>query len=235
MAQGAFIVFRDEKDPRDIHFKLASEGNAPVPGDQLTLRDEIDKTLTVLRGIFPPNDQRFEEYFRPLLSLAQAGLVGNAAQPELAQRALMTLKEQIVAREAGRIKNQYMKRLGLRAVMLGAPALALAVGLSFLASWLETARSFLVLWSGCMAGVWLSFGARKTVLKFEELHIPEEDRLEPIVRLCFGGLLTVIIGLLFSTKAVVITLGSVESWHFVKNSELAVVHPANLDSQGLGF
>jgi hypothetical protein len=55
-----------------------------------------------------------------------------------------------------------------------------------------------------MAGVRLSFGARKTSIRFEDLHILEEDRLEPLVRLVFAGLLTLVLALLFSTQAVTI-------------------------------
>lgn len=62
---------------------------------------------------------------------------------------------------------------------------------------------------GCVAGVWLSFGARKTILKFEDLNIPEEDRLDPPIRIFSASLLTVILGLLFSTGALAVTVGKI--------------------------
>jgi hypothetical protein len=66
---------------------------------------------------------------------------------------------------------------------------------------------FFALWSGCMAGVWLSFGARKATFKFEDLHIPEQDRLAPVIRLFFVGLLTIILGFAFSVGAVAVNIG----------------------------
>ena len=74
-----------------------------------------------------------------------------------------------------------------------------------------------------MAGVWLSFGARKRHFKFEDLQILEQDLLEPFVRLFFTGLLTLVLGLLLSTKILVIALGSVESWQFTQDSSLALL------------
>lgn len=220
MPKGTFKVFRDTGNPRDINFQVA-EGTASVPEEQLALRDEIDRTLVVLRTIFPEDDRRFESYFVPLLSLAQAGLVGDAAQPELALRALTQLQQQVVAREGGRIKNHYMKELGAKALIIGAPAIA--IGLVLASPLLEQRAlgNFLVLWSGSMAGVWLSFGTRKGALQFYDLHIPEEDRLEPTVRLFFSGLITLVVGLLFSTRAVQVTVGSVQSWQFTDSSQLA--------------
>lgn len=222
MEKGAFIVFRDTKDPKDIHFKVLSE-DTQIPEEQLNLRDEVDKVLVVLRMLFPDeNDARFEEYFRLLLSLAQTGLVGDGAQPKLAVRALLTLKNEIVDREAGRVKNKYMKNLGKKALWMGGPTFLVALVLNWLGAQLQL-QSFLFLWSGCMAGVWLSFGARKTRLRFEDLHVLEGDRLEPVVRLIFAGLLTVIFGLLFSTGAVVVKVGALTTADFTRNLQIALL------------
>src|SRR5438477_3608612 len=111
---GAFSVYRDEHNPRDIHFEMQV---VDVPREQLDLRDEIAAALTVLR-IIVTDELRFEEYFRSLLSLSQAGLVGQTANPDLAARALNDLKQDVTARETGRIKNQYMQALGIRAALL---------------------------------------------------------------------------------------------------------------------
>ena len=225
---GAFIVFQDEQDPRDIHFKIGG-GSLPVPKEQLDLKTDIESVLTVMRIIFP-DDKDFSHYFRPLLSLAQAGLVGEHARPSVAAGALAALKNEITAREAGKIKNRYMKDLGVKAAALATIALAGAVGirgvLAYKQSQLPSAiqfANFLFLWAGCMAGVWLSFGARKTVFRFEDLHIPEEDRLEPFVRLFFAGLLTVIIGLIFTLKAVVVQLGGISSVSIIDSVRVSLL------------
>ena len=74
-----------------------------------------------------------------------------------------------------------------------------------------------------MAGVWLSFGARKATFRFEDLHIPEQDRLEPMIRLFFAGLLTVILGLLFSVNAVSLTVGSITTSEINSNFRVALL------------
>jgi hypothetical protein len=71
--------------------------------------------------------------------------------------------------------------------------------------------NFLYLWSGCMTGVWLSFGIRRPTLQFFELHIPEPDLLHPLMRLLFAGLLTVIISLLLVSKAISIGIGGIST------------------------
>jgi hypothetical protein len=226
---GVFVVSRDSEDRRDIRFELRFDGG-PTPKEQLGLKADIESVLTSLRMLFP-DEKDFEIYFRPLLSLAQAGLVGDHAQPEVAAGALTALKNEITAREGGKIKNRYMRTLGQRALYVGAPPLIIAV-VSYACThffWpahrqnLDVLNNFLFLWSGCMAGVWLSFGARKTFLRFEDLHILEEDRLEPTIRLIFAGLLTVIVGLFFSLKVLTVNFGSINTDQINVSVKLALL------------
>lgn len=223
MTKGAFRVFRDPDNPRDINFQVASGDNSSVPEEQLSLRNEVDQSLTVLRMMFPSGGERFEDYFRQLLSLSQTGLVGDSPNPKLASHALLVLKERIVAQEGGRIKNQYMKQLGIKASILGIPIFIIAMLCKFFIQNMDEISNFLFLWAGAMVGVWLSFGARKVLLRFEDLHILEQDRLEPFVRLLFTGFLTIAIGLLFSTKMLVVNIGSVETWQFSSDTKLALL------------
>ena len=206
--KGYFIVCRDEANDMDIRFQQISlDDGEVIPDLQLELRDQIDSALTTIRILFADQHERFDEYFRPLLSLAQLGLVGKSANPSLAQRALDSLKFEIVSREGGAIKNGYMKKLGQASLLLGLPAIFLGILIREYTTDLDTLGCFLFLWSGCMAGVWLSFGARKIQISFDELGILEQDRLSPAIRLVFAGLLTMIIGLLVATEAVVLQLG----------------------------
>lgn len=222
MAKGTFIVAQDPKNSKDILFQVASGDVKEIPEDQLILRDEIDRALTVIRAAFRDDENRFNHYFRQLLSLAQTGLVGDAAQPEFARRALIVLKNDIVASEGSAIKNRYMKALGFRALTLAIPGIAWALGAFFLSGSIVVSN-FGLLWASCMSGVWLSFGARKTVIEFEHLHVLEEDMLEPYVRLAFAGLLTIIIGLLFSTRAVTVTMGSLTSADIVSRYDVTIL------------
>src|SRR2546422_3393192 len=124
MSRGRFRVYQDKDDSKDIHFEVAPEADAgPIPPDQLELKDEVERSLTVLRTIFSDSDLHFNSYFRQLLSLAQTGLVGDYADPLVARQALRTLKYDVTIREGGRIKNKYMKLLGVWAFAVGIPSL----------------------------------------------------------------------------------------------------------------
>jgi hypothetical protein len=68
---------------------------------------------------------------------------------------------------------------------------------------------FLLLWIGCFAGVWLSYGIRKTTFSLADLTRSDDDRLEPQIRLVFAGLLTMLIGMLFALGLVELSVGSV--------------------------
>lgn len=206
---GAFRVYPEPDDPRDIRFEICAGSVGDIPPAQLELRDQCQAALTVIR-IICPDDRKFREYFNHLVSLAQAGLVGDTANPELAQRALEGLREDVTAREAGRIKNAYMKKLGYCA-LLGVIAFSiLAAGLEWRGAGIWP-RNLAVFEIGAMLGVWLSFGTRKPILKFEELHILEEDRLEPVVRLVFAGILAAALALVFYLRVVDVTLGSLST------------------------
>jgi len=200
---GAFRVYQDPKNDRDIFFEVQA---AEVPREQLELRDQVASALSVVR-IIAPDKTRFEEYYRSLLSLAQAGLVGPTANPDLSMRALAEFKLDVTAREAGRIKNQYMKNLGMWALLVCLILLAIRAGLRRCFGDGTFIENLLVFEMGTMAGVWLSFGTRKPIISFDSLHILEEDRLEPIVRLLFAGLLALIIALGFYLKVATVKLG----------------------------
>lgn len=222
MAKGLFIVSRDKDNPRDILFNTRNGITELDDEDQLSLRDEIDRTLAVLRLLFKDDEVSFNYYFNPILSLAQAGLVGDSAAPKVAKRALTELKNEIVDREGGKVKNRYMRELGKKALLLGLPTFIVATILFFFQT-LPTQAAFLFLWSGCMAGVWLSFGVRKTILKYEDLGVIEEDRLEPTIRLIFTGLLTILIGLLLSTEVIKINIGLVSTTSFINDIRVSIL------------
>jgi hypothetical protein len=218
---GAFRVYQEPNDARDIRFEvcLGSDGN--IPQEQLELRDQCHAALTVVR-IICPDEKRFREYFDHLLGLAQAGLVGDTANPELAMRALEELKQDITAREAGRIKNAYMKKLGFWAA-IGVVMLAATWGLL---RWIGVGvwpKNLAVFEIGTMLGVWLSFGTRKPTLKFEELHILEDDRLEPVVRIAFAGILAATLALIFYLHVVDVKLGALSTERIADNPWVALL------------
>jgi len=219
--KGRFRVYEEPADSRDIRFEIAPNSSDEIPTEQLGLRDECQAALTVIR-IICPEERKFREYFNHLLSLAQTGLVGDTANPELARRALEGLQQDITAREAGRIKNAYMKKLGYIA---GAGAILFAAVLlvlrwSQVGSWPQNLAIFEM---GTMLGVWLSFGTRKPILKFDDLHILEEDRLEPVVRLIFAGILAGTVALVFYLRVVTLTLGAINTDQIANNAWAALL------------
>ena len=195
----------------------------PIPENQQSLLKEIGEASTVLQSLFPQGDNRFDRYNRRLLLLAQLGLAGPQAQPDLAYDNLRLLRQDIVAHEGGSVKNRYMKTLGTRALAIGIVSTILALVFRYGFSGQMILSNFCFLWTACMAGVWLSFGARKLTLEFESLHIPEKDRLEPFIRLVFAGLLTLLVGLLFSTGVVSVQLGDINTTELNDNVRLALL------------
>lgn len=219
--RGRFRVCQEPEDSRDIRFEIAPDSTDEIPAEQLNLRDECQAALTVIR-IICPDERKFREYFNHLLSLAQAGLVGDTANPELALRALDGLKQDITAREAGRIKNTYMKKLGYCAAV-GVALLGAVLWTLFLCRAGMWPQDLAIFEMGTMLGVWLSFGTRKPVLKFEDLHILEEDRLEPVVRLVFAAILAGTVALVFYLRVVTLTLGALTTDQIASNGWAALL------------
>jgi hypothetical protein len=228
MAAGAFVVGRDnEESPRDIVFHIAANYPGEIPQDQLELVGQVARTLTVLRALYVDGKSQFPEYFSRILSLSRAGTVGSTAQPSLALSDLAVIRDEILFREGARVKNRHMMILGRWAVLLGLPGAVvwsvsrsvpdlgypLMMGLG----------SFGLLWMGCMGGVWLSFGARKQAFSFEDLGRPEQDFVQPGLRLVFAGLLTVILGLLFVTGAVAVKVGAVSTDALLANDAVSLL------------
>lgn len=220
MTQGCFKVFRSEHDPHDIHFAVIEGAPNPIPEDQATLQREVSKTATILRTMFDGDDDRFNRYFPSLLALAQLGLVGKEAQVKLALQALESLRNTLLEQEGGRVKNEYMRKLGVSALIFG--AVPLLLGLTLYPTYKYVSVTLLV-WGGCMAGCWLSFGLRKVVLEVEDLHRLEDDRVEPNLRLIFTGLLSLVILLMFLTGFSEVTVGFFSTSELLSDRYVAVL------------
>lgn len=232
MEKGAYLVHQNPDNNKDIVFSVKPDYQNKVPEIQQKLHLEIEKTLVVLEMLFEKDEKSFGLYFNQLLSLAQAGLVGDNAQPTIAINALQQFKKEIVDKKSGEVKNNYFKILGLKALKLGIIPLIVGLVIIILYYYFPTRpelgklyvfSNFLFIWSSCMLGVWLSFGARKTILTFEDLNILEEDRLEPIMRLLFAGSITMIFSLLFFTEAMTIELGNISTKSIADNTIVAII------------
>jgi len=162
---------------------------------------------------FPKQRNKFDEYFSTLANLARAAV--GQDQVRLGRLALPAFQSEIVTRESGPVKNAYIRRLGLWALFFGALAtvayLYCRYGFTSAVPELHRFREFFSMLAGCFLGTWLSFSIRRVQLTFDDLARLEQDLLDPSIRLLFVGGLTIVVGLLLATKAVVITVGGFNS------------------------
>ncbi len=223
MSRGAFIVTVDDSAPAEIHFEMRGGDIAAVPESQLGLMDEINRMLRAIRAVFSSSGEDFDRYRRELFVLAKAGLEGDNAQPGLARRALEVFRDQLTAQVMNGLKNDYLLRLGVRALILGVPPLVIALLMNTLFREHQQWTNFLFVWVGCQAGTWLSFGARRLRLRLDDVQIGGGSLFEPWARLIFAGVCSLAVGVLFSTKTVVLGIGPMETWRFVEHPEIAAL------------
>jgi hypothetical protein len=232
MENGAYIVRENDKIPHDINFSIKPEV-MQVPELQQKLQMSIEQTLMIIRKLFKGENEKsnLDNYFAQLLSLAQAGLVVVNAQPTIAMNALLQLRAEIVDLKSGEIKNNYFKTLGMQALWLTSIPIIIALSVKALYYYLEVPTinqlsvfsNYIYVWCGTMLGIWISFGARKTILTFEELTTIEEDRLEPLMRLLFIGSISMVFAVLFYKQAISIKIGTISSADIEHDSFVGII------------
>ncbi|WP_394665467.1 hypothetical protein [uncultured Chryseobacterium sp.] len=231
MEKGCYNVNKNDEIPFDIVFSIKT-GISQVTENQQKLHLEIEKTLVVVRKLFENSPIELQHYFSQLLTLAQAGLTPeDNAQPTISLNALQQLKAELIDKKSGEVKNAYFKTLGIKAFYLGSPILIFCFVIKILYYFTESDvinnlsifSNFLFIWCSSLLGVWLSFGARKTTLTFEELTTIEEDRLEPALRLVFVGIISIIFALLFYKKAIVLEIGQISTKEVATDSFTAII------------
>jgi hypothetical protein len=207
-----YILERETEDGTlDIDFQVV---NPNCPPGQRAIKQEIERDLSTINSLYasPKDRRKATEAFKKLIAIARVGLVGRNASPEIAADALRAFEADVVNREAGPVKNAYMRKLGMWAARLGGAALILFFFCDMFPQvpfkQVVAYKYFFVLWSGCMVGTWASFASRRVTLGFHDLVALEEDRVEPALRLLFAGTLTMILGLVFSTGMADIEIGS---------------------------
>lgn len=210
----------------DINFRVF-KSNAPQ--DQRELKGEAERALTIIKALYrKPDDQsKLNEAIAKLVALCQVGLVGPNASPAVAMDALRALEADIVEREAGPIKNQYMRKLGGWALGFGASGMAAYLLCQHFPSIpfeeFHRYRTVFLVWAGSMAGAWASFASRKVTLSFVDLVALEEDRIEPPLRLLFTGTLTTILALVFATGVADVEVGSFKASSLVHSGTVALL------------
>ncbi|MCR6515312.1 hypothetical protein M4I33_10575 [Clostridium sp. LY3-2] len=210
MAIGCFYVSKNEDIEYDIVFaKNDSACNGEIPEEQVKVYEMSEDIVEVIKSLINSSKQKKDEYFEKLLSNTQVGLVGENAQPEIALKGLKKLKVEMVASESGRIKNYYMMKLGMIALSL----ICLSGFIVFIINNMHIfyLNKYFFVFQGAMVGAWISFGARKVELKFEELSKIEVDLLNPLLRLIFIGICSIVLYLFFSCGIISFKVGSFTS------------------------
>lgn len=225
--------------PKDIYFRWLRQG---CPPELHALKSDIERTLIALRIIYLAKAEemerkaqrswlqhkrqhheaqaqalrsRFDEAFTKLLYLARLGLNGKEPAVAEARAALLMLHAETLDQEGGRIKNDYMRRLGVCALVLALPLAALFVlfeavpGLAI--DLVQRNRTLLLVFASCAIGAWASFASRKVVLNFQDLANLEDDRLNPWMRLAFTNAMTGFLTLVLVTGMAAVSVGSFDS------------------------
>jgi hypothetical protein len=199
-----------------------SQDDGVTPDDQLKLAAEVRSTLRVVQGLFDRHPEHARNHFQQLVAIARTGLTGRIVQPAAALKSLRDLQDEILVEVAARVKTAYMFDLGRPAAAIAgiAAVVALLAPAVSRISWVRVPGGLLtgqqlsnlgILVAGCATGVWLSFGARKPMLTFDDLKVIERDGLGPKTRLAFAILLTIMVALLFAAKILVVDVGSLNT------------------------
>lgn len=208
---GFFVVHANDSEKFDIKCQLHPDNaKRTIPSEQEMLYIEVESTNNVIKSLHNTKDEIKTKYFNKLLSLAQAGLVGETAQPDLAFKSLNKLKDEIILVEGQRIKNDYMKKLGVNVVVLCCISLLLYLILRCIDE-NKIILMYFLSFNGALVGTWISFGARKFNITFEQLSLLEEDMMNPWIRLLFIGVCSIIFLLFLNTQIISIGLGEIST------------------------
>lgn len=226
------IVPRDGDERRLVNFDIGEGETTPEEADLMrsikTTETVIDIVLkrprlsAVMRRRYAWWRARHTYYVGQLVDIGRIGLTERNQQ--LAKVNLASLQENFVAQQAEAVKNRYVRRLGLWAVfwillnaisyilicryLAPSPRVA-AVDASygFLADIAWRFRNFFLLAIGAALGAWLAFLFQRPTLRFADLVQLDENLLRPFMRVIFTIVLGTVVGLLFWTGMLLISIG----------------------------
>lgn len=218
--KGYFVVCSNQNEQFDINCSLHPEyAKETVPIEQETLYVDVESTNNVIKSLNNTKDEVKTKYFNKLLSLAQAGLVGETAQPRLASKSLDKLKDEMILIEGRRIKNDYMKKLGIKAFIFA----MISFSVYLICQYYEILQNFsmyCLAFIGALLGTWISFGARKFNITFEQLSLLEEDMMEPSLRLIYIGVCAIVFMLFLNTQLINFSIGDVSTLAIKESYEI---------------
>ncbi len=220
---GFFVVSENLNEPFDIKCELRHNIEGDVPEIQSKLYCEVESTCNTIKALENTSEDIKRKYFNKLLSLAQVGLVPEKnAQPQMALLSLEKLRLEMVLVEGKRIKNNYMKNLGIFALLLSF-LVSIAMVIAYRCSHNYAFCMIGYTWFGAMVGTWISFGARKFELKFEDLCCIEKDMLGPVIRLIYIGVCALVFELFLICGVVSIKLGNITTESIRNSAEVQML------------
>lgn len=222
-AKGFFIVELDETTMVDIIFKVISS-DEEIPAELIELWHDAEYTNMIIKKLKDTDSGVKEGYVKELLKLSKVGLEGEFPKHELAKKALKLLKSEITLHEGGRIKNTYMTRLGIEALIIIAVSVLIGClfkfGVFSQAEGIISISSYFFVLTGAMTGTWISFGVRKLEITFDDLAVIEKDRMKPWLRLLFVGLSSIILLLFINSSFFTINVAGIDTNALKVNVEL---------------
>lgn len=220
--KGYFCVCENPNEKFDISFQVRETVEDDIPEEQQELYLNAEKTCNVIKSLENTDESTKKKYFDKLLSLSQVGLVPEYAQTKASKLALEKLQEEIVLVEGKRIKNSYMKTLAINVLIL---AVITSVGAGLIDVYLH----FSMVWNvwavimGALIGTWVSFGARKFEICFDDLASLEKDKMNPWIRLIFISVASVIFVLFMNAGIVEIKIGGIDTATAFESLETAFI------------
>lgn len=221
----------DSRAVEDVHFITR---DVPISTASGTLKTELDSAIIVTRAVLgerqrawrsvgwltghlPGQDsrQRLHDYMWQLCGIASVGLMSqDPSVTAFARTDLLRYRKEFTVREAGLVKNRYVRRLGWACLIAAVIAVLAYMATRHYADRAAVPyafRNFFLLAAGTAVGTWLSFSLRRVVLTFDDLAVLEEDRLDPGLRVLFMVGLVSVVGLLFWTGVIRFSIGAYDS------------------------
>lgn len=226
LSEALFVIqpkYDSENKICDIVIRTADSSSFvpdPKEKEKQSLYVELTKARMVVNAVAKGLEDRGDTtrarlvrhvYLGKLADIAQMGL--QQPHVELGKLSLQGLREEFVAMEAGRIKNEYVRNLGVSSLFAAVFFFFLYFYVTGIGrpQFLVDHNIFLIAAGGASVGTWLSFSIRRVALGFEDLAILEEDLLDPSLRVIFVVLLTIVVCLLFWTEALNLEIGMLKT------------------------
>lgn len=202
-------VYRNPNGSFDIVFGRANDQNYIDSIEEIKLYNSVERIATTINNLKYTDKEIKEQFFEKLVGIAQVGFIGENASVEFALAGIENLKNEMLENEGGRIKNKYHLDLGLCSLI----ALAILWGIYwFLSSrFNDLDTSYFIVFTGALIGQWLSFGARKMNLEFENLSTIEQDKMSKPIRIIFILLSSFILFVILTSGAIDFKFGEFSS------------------------